>query len=338
MPTQRDYYDILSVQRSATDDEIKKAYRKLARKFHPDLNKSDPSAETRFKEVQEAYDILSDSKKRTAYDQFGHAGVSSAAAADAAAAAAAAGRSRPSGAPGGFRYSTATPGGATVDFGEVNLNDIFESFMGGRPSAGNARGRSRRTANPFGEAPPVEAPRGADLLYPVTITFDQAIHGTTVEVRLNSEDRSIDETISVKIPPGVDEGSKIRVPDRGHPGAGGRGHLLIETHIIPHAYFTRHGKDITLDLPISVGEAANGATVSVPTLDGPVQLRIPPGLAAGKKMRVKEKGVPQRDGTRGDQFCRILIQLPPDLTDADKLALSELDKRTQFNPRKDVGW
>ena len=135
MATTRDYYEVLALAKNATADEIKKSYRRLARKFHPDTNRNDPSAEAKFKEVQEAYDVLSDAKKREAYDQFGHAGVNSAHAADAAAAAAAAGRGT-----GGFRYSTQTPGGGTVDFGEVDLNDLFESMMGGGRRKGAGRG------------------------------------------------------------------------------------------------------------------------------------------------------------------------------------------------------
>ena len=148
------------------------------------------------------------------------------------------------------------------------------------------------------------------------------------------------ETISVKIPPGVDEGSKIRVRGKGQvsPHGGPRGDLIIVTHITPHPFFQRQGKDILLDLPISAGEAASGATVSVPTLEGPVELRIPAGIAAGKKLRIKARGVPQRDGTRGDQFCRILIQLPPELTEEEKKQLIALDTSHSFNPRRDTGW
>ena len=338
MANPRDYYEVLGVAKSATADEIKKAYRRLARKFHPDLNKSDPAAEGKFKEVQEAYDILADAKKRQAYDQFGHAGVSSAAAAQAAAAAAATGRGS-----GGFRYSTSTPGGATVDFGQVDLNDLFEHFMGG--VRGRGGGRRQRGAAPgpqdsfspqdFAQAPPA---RGGDLHYPVNISFEESLRGTNVDVHLNSPDRSIDETISVKIPPGVDEGSKVRVPGRGQPGTSGRGDLLIETHVAPHPYFTRHGRDILLDLPISADEAAQGAVVSVPTVDGKVDLRIPPGIASGKKLRIKNKGVPQRDGTRGDQHCRIIIQLPPELTDDEKIQLAAMDKAHAFEPLKNAGW
>ena len=162
--------------------------------------------------------------------------------------------------------------------------------------------------------------------------------GTTVEVRLNSPDGSIDETISVKVPAGVDEGSKVRVRGKGQPGHGGRGDLIIVTHVQPHAYFKREGKDILLDLPVSASEAANGATVSVPTLEGRVELRIPAGITSGKRLRIRERGVPQRDGTRGDQYCRILVQLPGDLTAAEKDQLAAMDKAHGFDPRKEVAW
>ena len=345
MATSRDYYEVLGVAKNATADEIKKSYRRLARKFHPDTNRNDPSAEAKFKEVQEAYDVLSDAKKRESYDQFGHAGVNSAAAAEAAAAAAAAGRGR-----GGFRYSTQTPGGGTVDFGEVDLNDFFESVMGGRGRRGGAgrggngaRPGGRGAGGPFGGTQEVEDRAGDDITYPVTVSFEQAAKGTTVEVRLNTPDRTIDETLSVKVPAGVVEGSKVRVRGKGQPGSGGRGDLMILIHVEPHAYFKREGNDVLLDLPLSPAEAASGTTVSVPTLDGRVELRVPAGISSGKRLRIRDKGIVSRGGeggaaARGDQFCRILIQIPSDLTDAEKEQLSAMEKAHSFNPRKDTNW
>ncbi len=284
-------------------------------------------------------------KRRESYDQFGHAGVDSAAAAEAAARAAGAGRGT-----GGFRYSTQTPGGATVDFGEVDLNDLFENFMGGQRGRRGAGGGARRGAGgaggPFGGAWPgaagggngAETAAGDDITYPVTISFEQAIRGTTVEVRLNTPDRSIDETISVKVPPGVDEGAKVRVRGKGQPGPGGRGDLIILVHVEPHAYFKREGKDILVDLPLSMAEAITGVTVSVPTIDGRVELKVPAGIQSGKRLRIKEKGAPQRDGSRGDQYCRVLILLPAGLSDDEKKELADIEKRHPFNPRQDTGW
>ena len=351
-----DYYHVLGIGKSASADEIKMAYGTPARKFHPDVNKNDSTAEAKFKEVQEAYDVLSDTKKRESYDQFGHAGVDSAAAAEAAARAAGAGRGT-----GGFRYSTQTPGGGgTVDFGEVDLNDLFlkTSWAAGEGGAGVGRrgswdGIARAAVGEVegGGGRPVwrgmarrgatvrpQAAAGDDITYPVNISFEQAIRGTTVEVRLNSPDRSIDETISVKIPPGVDEGAKVRVRGKGQPAAAGRGDLIIHVHVEPHAYFRREGKDILLDLPLSMAEAVNGVTVSVPTIDGRVELKIPAGIQSGKRLRIKEKGVTQRDGSRGDQYCRILVLLPTGLSDDEKKQLADIEKQHPFNPRQDTGW
>lgn len=325
--TQRDYYDVLGTSRSAKPEEIKAAYRKLARKFHPDVNRNDKSAEARFKEVQEAYDILSDTKKRQAYDQFGHAGVSNAAATEAAAAAAGRGG-------GGFRYQRPTPGGATMDFGEVDLNDIFATF-----SRGARRGKTTRSGRTASSVIPQEAPT-ADIFHHVTLTFQQAVQGTKLDLRFDTVGKAYSETISVKIPPGVVEGSKIRVKGRGQPAANGlgRGDLIIITHVSPHDYFTRQGQDILLDLPVSLTEALRGAVMRVPTLDGPVELRIPPGVTSGKKLRIKGRGVPAGDGQAGDQLCRILIQLPENLTEEQKAALVAVDATHLGNPRGNTGW
>ncbi len=328
----RDFYEVLGIGKSASADQIKTAYRKLARKFHPDINKNDKSAESKFKEVQEAYDILSDTKKRSAYDQFGHAGVSSAAAAEAAAAAAAAGSARDGSA---FRYSRRTPGGGTVDFGDVDLNDLFESM-------GSRRRKSRRgTASPFAaEASDMPEAAGTDIVHHVTLSFEHAARGTTLDLRFDAANRALSETISVKIPPGVDEGSKVRVRGKGQPSVmgGSRGDLVIITHVTAHSYFTRLGHDILLELPLSASEAAAGTTVRVPTLDGPVELRIPPGINSGKKLRIKGRGIAARDGTKGDQLCRILVVLPEALTDAEKAVLAEMDKAHHFDARSSVDW
>ena len=333
MVTKRDYYEVLGVSRSAAADDIKKAYRKLARKHHPDLNPNDPSAEGRFKEVQEAYDVLADDKKRETYNQFGHAGDDSATVAQAAAAAAAASEGRP----GGFRYAPQDPGDADVDFSDVDMGDLFENFMG------RQRGRSSRRAgqSPFRRATAApEQMRGADLAHNLTLPFLDAVRGTTVELRFAGSERAGDETIAVHIPPGIDDGSKIRVRDKGYlsPMGGPRGDLIITAHVTPHPYFQRQGRDILLDLPISAAEAAHGATISVPTLDGPVDLRVPSGIGSGKKLRIKGRGVSQRDGSRGDEYCRIFIQLPPDLAADEKAQLTAWETKHAFNPRANVVW
>ncbi len=323
--TPRDYYDILGIGRTAKPEDIKSAYRKLARKFHPDVNRNDKAAESRFKEVQEAYDILSDTKKRQAYDQFGHAGVSRAAASEAAAAAAAAGGG------GGFRYQRPTGGGATMDFGEIDLDDIFASFARG---AGRGRGRGRTQTSTVPDQPPA-----ADIIHHVTLTFEQAAHGTRLDLRLDTMGRAGSETLSIKIPPGVEENSKIRVRGKGQPAAAGtRGDLIIITHITPHDYFTRQGTDIIPDLHVPLTEAASGGTVRVPTLGDPLDVRIPPGISSGKKLRIKGRGIALPDGAKGDQLCRVLIQLPPDLTEAQRQSLAAVDAAHPHNPRENTGW
>lgn len=327
MSEKRDYYEVLGVGKSASADEVKRAHRKLARKYHPDLNKNDPNAEKKFKEVQEAYDILSDEKKRKAYDQFGHAGVNSAAAAEAAAAAAAAGQGRTRGA-GGFRYTQQTPGGATVDFGDVDFGDIFEMFTGGRGR--NGGGRARQQVQD-------ETP-GADIQYDANISFLDAMRGTTVQVRLTHPDGKKPEEISIKIPAGVKEGAKIRVGGHGQPSATGgpRGDLLITVRISDHAYFRRDGQDILIDLPISLKEAVQGASISVPTIDGNVDMHIPAGMTSGKKLRIRGKGVPQKDGSRGDQYCRLMVQIPGGLTDEEKKQLAAISDTHAEDPRKNA--
>lgn len=332
MATKRDYYEVLEVPRSASSEDIKKAYRKLARKHHPDLNRNDPGAEGRFKEVQGAYDVLVDDKKREAYNQFGHAGDDSVNPARTAAAAAASDRG-----PADYRYAQREPADAGAEFGDIDMGDLFENLMGrqhGRPSGRSGQSPFQRpTAAP-------EQMRGADLAHNLTLSFLDAVRGTTVDLRFAGSGRAGDETIAVHIPPGVDDGSKIRVRGKGHlsPIGGSRGDLIITTHVTPHPYFRRQGHDILLDLPISAAEAANGATISVPTLDGRVDLRVPSGIGSGKKLRIKSHGITQRDGSRGDQYCRILIQLPPDLADDEKAQLTAMEAKHLFNPRTNVAW
>ncbi|HEY4330774.1 MAG TPA: J domain-containing protein, partial [Phycisphaerae bacterium] len=237
------------------------------------------------------------------------------------------------------RYSTETPGGATVDFGEVDLNDLLQSMMGGQGRGTRAARGGRSGPSPFGRQPVQDDSPGEDIIYPVTISFEQSIKGTNVDVRLNSSDRAIDETLSIRVPAGVEDGKKIAARGKGNPGPSGRrGDLLIHVHVTPHDYFRREGDDILLDLPISAAEAASGATVSVPTVDGPVELRIPPGISSGKRLRIKDRGVALREGGRGSQFCRIVIQIPADLSEEEKQQLTAMEKAHAFNPRKDVKW
>lgn len=327
----RDYYDVLGVSRTASGDDIRRAHRKLALKYHPDRNKDDKSAEEHFKEVQEAYDVLSDAEKRKRYDQFGHAGVGSAATDGAdpyeAFRRAQAGR-------GGARTWQAAPGVSVEDFdvGEGGFGDIFEQLFGGRGGvntggfAGRAGPRGRTRAQPT---------RGADVEHPVTLSFEQAARGTKLSLQINQEGKI--ETIEVKVPPGVKDGSRIRIRGRGQRSSGQNGDLFIITRVQPHAYFQRSDLDVLLELPLSVYEAILGTKVEVPTIDGPVTLTIPPGTSSGSKLRIKGRGI-MRGSEKGDQYVQIKIIVPRNLDEQDKAALEELSKKHPLNARSDVQW
>src|SRR5688572_8674173 len=284
----RDYYDVLGVSRTASADEIKKAHRKLVMQHHPDRNKGDAKSEQKFKEAQEAYDVLSDPQQRANYDQFGHAGVGA------------------GGAPGGggdpyeaYRRAAGAGGaggrnqrwqaGPNVSVEDFDFNDaggfgdIFEQFFGAQARGGRSAPRGR--ARPQERSSPIP-----DAETTVTLTFEQAARGTTLPLQLSRDGRV--ETIEVKIPPGVKEGSRIRIRGKGHEGAGGQhGDLFIITHVQAHPYFKRDGMDVLLDLPVSLYEAIQGAKIQVPTLDGPVTLSVPPGASSGAKLRIANRGI-----------------------------------------------
>jgi len=331
----RDFYDVLGVSRTATADEIKKAHRKLARQYHPDMqsNKNNKSSEEKFKEVQEAYDILSDVEKRKNYDQFGHAGV---------------GAGPPPGGAGNgspfdeaFRRAGGRGGrsgwraGPNVTVEDVDpsdfsnsgdFSDIFDQLFGGRGAAGKAGPRPRAKPEPQ---------RGADVEHPVTLTFEQAARGVTLPLQINRDGKL--ETIDIKIPPGVKDGSKIRIRGRGQQTGGEPGDLFIITQVTPHAYFRREGLDILLDLPLSLYEALLGAKISVPTLDGPVTLTIPHGTGSGAKLRIKGRGV-ERGTEKGDELVVVKIIVPKDIDDEDRQAIKHIQEKHPIDARADVKW
>lgn len=288
----KDFYDILGIGRTASADEIKAAYRKLARTLHPDVNKA-PDAAKRFAEVQEAYDVLADPEKRKLYDQYGHAGVKAGAAGAAA------------GQPWGQ-----TGGGMHYDLDPEDLGSMFDAFFGGRNSGvgfggGAARG-GRTKARP--------SPRAAEHHHEISVSFLTAARGGTESLRISTDGKS--RTVDVKIPAGVPDGGQLRVRNSGS-GDRSEPDLILTVRVGAHEFFRRgegaeagKGLDIYLDLPLTIAEATLGAVVTVPTLSDSVQLSVPAGTASGKKLRLKGRGITDAQGRVGDLFAVVQI-VPP---------------------------
>ncbi len=371
----KDYYATLGVSRGASAAEIKKAYRKLARKYHPDLNPGDKSSEARFKEIQEAYSVLSDSKKKSQYDQFGFVG------------------NHPPGAPPGAGGPGASgfEGFDFSDYGSSSFRDFFENiFGGGMAGAG------------FGDAVS-RSERGEDLHYTMKIGFEDAIQGIQTRIRLNrsvacgpcggtgsvqgkgqracpkcggtgrsavqrgfmkfsgvcpacggtgrspgepcpscrgrgSDQKS--DLLSVRIPAGVDSGSKVRLAGKGNAGRNGgpSGDLFILIEVAPHRFFKREGPNVSLKIPITVPEATLGAKIEVPTLWDRTTIRLPPGTKSGQKFRIRGKGAPLPGQTnRGDQFVEVTIVPPPFGDQRVRELMKELEKVSKENPRDNLG-
>lgn len=364
----KDYYNTLGVKRGASADEIKKSFRKLARKYHPDVNPNDKTAEQKFKELNEAYEVLGDAKKKEQYDQFGSAAF----------------EQQYAGGPSAEEFARAFRG-TGADFSETfDFGSIFGDIFGRRAAA---------------ERGPV---RGDDITYAVDINLEDAIYGTTANISLSHEapcqtckgsgnqpgtspqtcpsckgsgmviamktnirfsqtcsqcggrgkininpcrtcsgkgNVLKDETIAVKIPKGVDTGSKIRVAGKGEAGTGGGhpGDLYIITRVRPHHFFERKGDNLYSDIPISYSEAALGAKIEVPTVDGIVALTIPSGTQNGQQFRLKDKGVPHlTGGGSGDHYITVKIAVPKHIDDKAKQLIKDLDKISKENPRADI--
>lgn len=316
----KDYYKVMGVVRTASQDEIKRSYRKLARKYHPDVSK-EPNAEERFKELQEAYEVLKDPEKRAAYDQLGSNWRSGQ-------------EFRPPPDWGkGFEFSSGGFGGAGADTG---FSDFFSSLFGDRSpfrqQAGGGAGRQRF------------AQTGQDHVAKIEVSLEDAYRGGSQEIELRSPELTADghvmtrpRTLRVSIPAGVVEGQQIRLAGQGSPGIGGgaAGDLYLEISFKPHPLYQVQGRDLTLTLPIAPWEAALGATVPVPTLGGTVDMRIPAGAKSGQRMRLKGRGLP--GNTPGDQYIVLKIVLPPQNTPEAHALYERMKTELPFDPRAELG-
>lgn len=323
----KDYYKILGVPRTATADEIKKAYRRLARKFHPDVSK-EANAEAKFKEVQEAYEVLKDAEKRAAYDQLGSNWKQGQ-------------QFRPPPDWGsGFEFRGRPPGAAGQEEFSGGFSDFFSSLFGasGDSPFANEGGFARRGT--YGPAGASRRRNGRDNHARVDIDLEEAFQGGTRTFELQRPEASPDgnvelrnHTVKVTIPRGVTQGQRLRLAGQGEPAAGGgrAGDLYLETHIRPHRLFQLDGRDVTLNLPIAPWEAALGATVPVPTLGGSVEMRIPPNSQSGQKLRLRGRGLPGEPP--GDQTVQLKIVTPPADTPEAKTLYEQMRRELPFDPR-----
>ncbi|MGC3998773.1 MAG: DnaJ C-terminal domain-containing protein [Anaeromyxobacter sp.] len=319
---EHDLYDILGVSRTATPDEVKRAYRKLARKYHPDVNPGNKAAEEKFKEVTAAFEVLSDEKRRKLYDEFGPDALRS-------------GfdekraeeyrrwKRRPGGAGGEVPFDLG--GFSTVDvgqYGSFDFGSIFDSLFGGGAARGARHGRAHGPA----------AAQGAHAEAEVSIDLKDAVLGAERDLRYDGR------TLRVKIPAGVTDGAQIRLAGQGAPGGhGGRaGDLYLTVKLREHPQVRREGRDLYLDLPLTVPEAVAGAEVQLPTFEGPVRLRVPAGARSGTRLRLRGKGMPDlKGGSRGDLYAVVQLVLP-ESSDALKDAVKALEGLYKGDPRASI--
>jgi DnaJ-class molecular chaperone len=329
----RDYYQVLGVSRDADEKAIKTAFRRLARKYHPDVNPGDKEAERKFKEISEAYEVLRDPKKRRQYDQFGHLGAGWQQAA--------------AGAPGGWGGAGVGPDFEFRGFG-AGLGDLFEEILGGRGAGVFTDARPRR---------------GRDVRAEIELSFEEAFNGATREVAV-----SVAETcpicqgqgvvgkgsvcaqcggagqvermkrLQVRIPPGVRTGSRIRVAGQGEAGPSGqRGDLFLIARVAPHRLFKRQGDDLQVEVPVTYAEAALGAEIDVPTMNGRVKMKLPAGASSGQRLRLAGRGMPRmRGGGRGDLYVQIKVVVPKNLSQEERDLIARLGEMRSEDPRADL--
>lgn len=342
----KDYYDILGVKRSATQEEISKAFKKLARKHHPDLNPNDKTAEEKFKEANEAYEVLKDPEKRKLYDSLGpnwQQGQDF--------------RPPPGYENVHFQFRGGPGGGASAG----GFSDFFEFIFGGgmggagrggqaggfedifSQMGGQAGGRGGFSGFSGGGHSGPRARRGADAEADLDLTLEEAYQGGQKSISLQVQEAGPDgmprlamKTLSVRIPPGVRQGQRIRLAGQGNPGfsGGAAGDLYLKVNLLPHARFAVEDTNLVHDLSLAPWEAALGATVRVPTLDGALEMRIPAGTGSGQKLRVRGKGLSGPQG-RGDLFVRVMIKVPATVTPEQKELWEKLREASNFNPRND---
>jgi len=308
----RDYYETLGVQKTASEDEIRTAFRKLARKHHPDVAKDKKAAEEKFKEINEAYEVLGDPEKRKQYDQRG------------------ADWNQPGGfqpppqwgpqpPEGGFYQWGGSDGGVQFEFGGTGFSDFFEAFFGG--------GRGRSAFGGFGGRQ-ATAERGADVEADIMVTLEEALHGSTRTVSLRRAGSNKVENYQVKIPRGVHEGQRIRLAGQGEAGTrGGKsGDLFLRVRLARHPDFTVEGSDLIHEVKIAPWQAVLGTELKVPTLERSVRLKVPPGTQGGQRFRLREQGLPGISGKRGDLYVVVQMNVPRKLTEREREIWSELAK------------
>jgi len=305
----RDPYNVLGVTKTASAEEVKKAYRRLAKKYHPDHNKTDPKAKEKFAEINSAYEIVGDEKQRGAFDR---------------------GEIDANGKPRGFNFENATSGRSGAGFEHFEFNtgpggrrggfdpaDIFADLFGGAGGGAGRRG--------------AETPRGEDVTATLSVGLAEAVHGTRSRVVLPTA-----KMLDVDVPAGIEDGQQIRLKGQGRAGAGGSGDAIVTVQITPHPQFKIDGRDLRLELPVTLYEAVLGGRVEAPTLDGMVELKVPPGSSSGRTLRLRGKGLPAK--TKGDPAGDLLVMLKIVLPEAEDAELVELMRRWRddkpYDPRR----